>query len=95
MAKIRVKQRKEYFRSVSLGRRKSCPSCHRELDRGESIWSWGEYVHGKWYNITKLCKHCWKERWRDALLVAYANYEIHLHGYRGEELPEWLTLEEG
>ncbi len=54
-----TKQRihREWFRPVSLGNRKSCPDCHAKL-HNDCIWSWGEYVNGKWRTIQYFCRGC-------------------------------------
>jgi len=49
----------EWFRSVLLGGRKSCPHCKAKLGRGESVWSWGEYHNAKWRTVRHFCKECW------------------------------------
>ena len=79
----------EYFRTVSLGGRKSCPNCGEKLDAGEKIWSWGEYVRGKWRTVRHLCKKCWKPTER-ALFShkMQCGCEFNLVGYQGEKLPE-------
>ena len=56
MAKQKIHS--EYFRIVSLGKRKSCPHCGQKLPPGESIWSWGEYIHGTWGTVQYFCQQC-------------------------------------
>lgn len=92
MAKPRVHN--EWFRSVSLGNRKSCPSCGDKLEPGEKVWSWGEYVRAKWRTVMHFCKHCY-EKSVCAPLLAHAGpcgCKIELVAYGGERLPEWLVL---
>lgn len=92
MAKNRVHN--EYFRTVSLGGRKSCPRCHAKLE-GEKIWSWGEYVSAKWRTVTHFCGKCFAKNVRP-LLVDHAKNcgcQFDLIGYQGERLPVWLTLD--
>ena len=92
MTKPRVHN--EYFRTVSLGGRKSCPYCKAKLEREESIWSWGEYVRGKWYTVRYLCKLCFPAIQQQ--LVGHSKpcgCEIVLQRYGAERLPAWLTLE--
>jgi hypothetical protein len=98
MAKTRkVKERihREWFRTVSLGNRKSCPSCGTKLAEGEQIWSWGEYVRAKWRTVRHLCSKCWSDVKAD--LIPHANEcgcQFELVGYGGQKLPEWMTLGE-
>lgn len=84
----------EWFRTVLLGNRKSCPECKQKLN-GESIWSWGEYVNAKWRTVRYFCKHCYPDIQRD--LIAHRNdcgCDFELIGYSGETLPDWLSLPE-
>ena len=59
---MKLKQRvhKEWFRTV-IDRRKSCPCCKVKLSTGESIWSWGEYVCGKWRTVKHFCRECFTD----------------------------------
>jgi hypothetical protein len=85
----------EYFRTVSLGGRKSCPNCRTKLEHGESIWSWGNYIIGKWCTVKYFCWACATEE----VLVPLIEHridcgcDIALVGYQGEELPKWLRLQ--
>lgn len=94
--KLRVHN--EYFRTVSLGNRKSCPTCGHKLASGESIWSWGEYVRGKWYTVTHFCQVCWAAcpyTSPRARLLAHSTpcgCTFQLVAYSGT-LPAWLTLD--
>jgi len=91
MAKLR--QHNEWFRTVSMGNRKSCPCCHEKLEPGESIWSWGEYVCAKWRTVKHFCKNCFVKEVQTPL-AAHAGpcgCTINLVGYRSS-LPAWLTL---
>lgn len=84
----------EYFRTVSLGGRKSCPCCKAKLSAGEQIWSWGEYQRATWYTVQHFCKECWLEV--ENRLQAHAfqcRCTFQLVGYGGERLPVWLSLE--
>jgi hypothetical protein len=84
----------EYFRSVRLGGRRSCPCCHSKLRSGEQIWSWGEYVRGKWYTVQHFCQQCWGEvenRLQGHAFQCRCSFQ--LVGYGGEQLPAWLSLE--
>lgn len=91
----RQRTHNEYFRSVQAGGRKSCPSCKAKLSFGELIWSWGEYVVGKWRTVTHFCHGCWPEH--QAKLTAHraeCGCNFVLVGYQGEQLPTWLTLDD-
>lgn len=93
---MKVKQvvHNEYFRTVLLGNRKSCPTCKLKLHSGEKIWSWGEYQRGKWYTVEHFCSQCFYEV--KARLLYHSNQcrcSYNLQGYSGEKLPVWLTLE--
>jgi hypothetical protein len=85
----------EWFRTVSLGGRKSCPTCSAKLPPGESVWSWGEYVRAKWRTITHFCVGCAKARVLDRLTAHTddCGCTVNLCG-RGERLPDWLKLPE-
>lgn len=90
VAKVRL--HREWFRTVSLGGRKSCPSCSAKLN-GQSVWSWGEYVTWKWRTVKHFCPACFPPIRRDLVNhTAGCGCEIELVGYGGERLPEWLTL---
>lgn len=85
---------REWFRTVLCGGRKSCPRCGNRLPPNESIWSWGQYVRGKWRTITHFCRSCWSGIADD--LVAHQsscpdNCEIQLIGYH-TDLPDWMAL---
>ena len=87
----------EYFRTVSLGKRKSCPSCGEKLLPSESIWSWGEYFRGTWGTVDYFCKQCFDLPYRGVKQRLQAHSDpcgciFELRGYRGEKLPQWLTL---
>jgi hypothetical protein len=91
MAKQRVHN--EYFRTVSLGGRKSCPECKEKLPRGEYIWSWGEYVNAKWRTVRRFCVQCWPDIQRDLEVhKSECGCDFQLVGYQGTTLPPWLTL---
>lgn len=72
-----------------------CPTCNAALV-GDYVWSWGEYVSGRWHTVTHFCENCFPRIVRDKL-TAHAGdcgCRISLVGYRGEHLPAWLTLVE-
>lgn len=107
--KRKAKQRvhNEYFRTVSLGNRKTCPTCKAKLTRSlvqpettgpyyqqESIWSWGNYVNARWHTVDYFCRQCFATTVAARLLehADECGCAIELVGYRGERLPPWLTL---
>ena len=91
-----MKQRRhnEWFRTVSLGGRKSCPTCHEKLN-GREIWSWGEYHNAKWRTVKHFCAGCFATEVKGLLLqhAGSCGCAIELCG-RGIGLPAWLTLHE-
>lgn len=92
MARIKTRVHNEWFRTVSMGMRKSCPSCHSKL-KGEAIWSWGEYHNGKWRTVKHFCRGCFPIE--VAVPLKQHNSEcgcnISLVG-KSTTLPEWLTI---
>ena len=85
----------EYFRTVSLSHRKSCPTCKEKLLPGESIWSWGEYIFAKWRTVRYFCKCCYPEVQRDLTVHREeCGCDFNLIMYGGEQQPEWLELPE-
>lgn len=92
MAKKKERTHREWFRTV-MDRRMSCPRCHAKLPPGESVWSWGEYVIGKWRTVTHFCKECFPDIQKE--LVDHAKgcgCQFELVGYQRTSLPDWLTL---
>lgn len=89
---MKIRQHNEYFRTVSLNNRKSCPNCKKKLD-GESIWSWGEYIYGKWRTVKYFCRNCFKTEVQNDLNshTADCGCVVNLCG-RGDVLPNWLNL---
>ena len=83
----------EWFRTV-MGRRKSCPTCKTKLPTGESIWSWGQYICGKWNTVRHFCRSCYQQECLSHLKTHQdgCGCEISLVPYSGEEMPKWLTL---
>lgn len=90
----KTRNHNEWFRSVSLGGRKNCPSCKEKLEQGEKIWSWGEYVFAKWRTVKHFCKKCYSEQVQTPLInhTDECGCTVNLIGYGGETLPEWLNL---
>ena len=86
----------EWFRTVSLGNRKSCPTCKAKLGQGESIWSWGEYVNAKWRTVTHFCSQCFEKEVKEKLCAhrGSCGCDIELQT-RWEIRPDWLTIDEG
>jgi hypothetical protein len=85
----------EWFRPVSLGGRKSCPSCHCKLAPSESIWSHGEYLRAKWRTVSHFCKNCFEENVRSPL-ASHArdcgcSIEFRVQGYGTH--PDWLVMD--
>lgn len=75
--------------------RKSCPTCKAKLEPNEFVWSWGEYVVGKWRTVKHFCKTCFPSEVQESLSshTDDCGCQINLVGYSGTELPKWLTLE--
>ncbi len=85
----------EWFRTVSLGNRKSCPTCKAKLEPDESIWSWGEYVAGKWHTVKHFCKNCFDVEVKQPLYEHSSDCGCTIEPQRrGESFPSWLTLSE-
>ena len=65
--KKKIRHHNEFFRSIALGNRKSCPTCHIRLD-GYPILSWGEYRSARWYTVDHFCHRCIKRVVLDRLI---------------------------
>lgn len=82
----------EWFRTVSLGGRKSCPCCRTKLESGEEIWSWGEYIIGKWRTVKHFCKSCFQQEVAEPLIRhkddCGCRIELVVRGIK----PEWMSL---
>lgn len=89
---MKVRNHNEWFRTVSLGNRKSCPNCRQKLETGESIWSWGEYLYGKWRTVKHFCKNCYNEDVRQKLCSHAAECGCNVTLQVKEQAPDWLTL---
>lgn len=89
-----TRKHNEWFKTISLGNRKSCPTCGTKLDPGESIWTWGEYVRAKFRKITHFCKHCYQREVVTRLdtHAEHCGCEFEFQSQSGP-LPEWLTYE--
>ena len=79
-----------YFRTVSLGNRRSCPTCKMKLGFDEEIWSWGDYQTGMWHTVAYFCQGCYRLTVQQRLLNS--GYKVFLKGYRDAPLPKWITL---
>ncbi len=90
----KTRQHNEWFRTVSLGGRRSCPTCKCKLEPGESVWTWGEYIRAKWRNIGHFCKACWETevagRLRDH--TGDCGCTVNLVMYHAIR-PDWMTLD--
>jgi hypothetical protein len=89
---MKTRSHNEWFRTVSMGNRKTCPTCHNPL-KGESIWSWGEYHNAKWRTIKRFCRNCFQHEVSIPLKQhnTECGCQITLVG-KSESLPEWLTI---
>lgn len=90
----KVRSHNEWFRVVSLGNRKSCPTCHDKLTDGESVWSWGEYHNARWYTVKHFCSQCFVAEVLSLLEqhVKPCHCTIVLQ-CRESNRPEWLVKE--
>lgn len=88
----KTRQHNEWFRSV-MPSRKTCPTCKAKLGVSR-IWSWGNYLYGKWRTVDYCCEHCFSETVASRLTdhAADCGCSINLIGYQGEKLPDCFTL---
>ncbi len=90
--KLRI--HREWFRTVSLGGRVSCPNCKSKVYPPQHIWSWGEYLYGKWRTVRHFCKECFPVIKADLLQHKLScGCQFELVAYSGNHLPLWLNLE--
>lgn len=82
-----------YIRTVSLGNRKSCPTCLRKLN-GNLIYSAGEYINAKWNNIQYFCNFCFEDTLKRECYYFKRNSgkEINFIGYQNTKIPDWLCI---
>mgnify|MGYP006321306985 FL=1 len=82
-----------YIRTVSLAKRKSCPTCLQKLD-GRLIFSAGEYVNAKWNTVQHFCKLCFSTNLKKdcEIYETKTGKEINFVSYQGTKIPEWLKL---
>lgn len=90
----KVRNHNEWFRTVSLGNRKSCPTCKKKLEAGESIWSWGEYLNAKWRTILHFCKNCYEEEVKQKLQSHAAECGCNITLVYKDPAPDWLKLDQ-
>ena len=83
----KVRTHNEYFRCVAPTK---CPSCG---SKRVQVWSWGEYVHGKWNTVMHFCDNCIDREVEPRLLehAAECGCTFALVGYSGTRLSESLT----
>lgn len=88
----RQRNHNEWFRPVSLGNRKTCPTCQTKLKAGESIYSHGNYVNAKWRTVGYCCQECWVEV-SDKIIehTSECGCTTTLVGYHST-LPPWMNL---
>jgi hypothetical protein len=86
----------EWFRPVA--RKSRCPSCNRSVPLDETLWSWGEYVSGKWRTVKHFCRECYVEEVQTPLISHTADcgcsVELRFKGIIPNAVPDWLTLPE-
>ena len=82
-----------YIRTVSLGNRKSCPTCLRKLN-GQLIYSAGEYINAKWNNIQHFCSLCFQDNLKHYCEVykTKTGKEINFVSYQSTKIPDWLKV---
>lgn len=92
MATKKPRVHNEWFRTVGLGGRKTCPNCRALIEPGEKIWSWGEYVRAKWRTVMHFCKNCYGSHVKAPLFdhTKDCGCTVELVGYGGETLPQWF-----
>lgn len=89
----RKRNHNEYFRIVSLGGRKSCPTCKSKLADGQRIWSWGNYIYGRWHTVKHFCRECFEEQVREPLIDHADDCGCSITIICRDYQPSWLTLE--
>lgn len=77
---------REWFRSVAL---KKCECGERHVQ----VWTWGQYVIGKWRNVMHFCEKCFDDRVKRPLNehTGECGCTVEMVGYHGEKLPAWLN----
>lgn len=83
----KVNEHKEWFRLI----KSTTCSCGQKKTE---VYSWGEYVYGKWRTVDHVCQSCFPrvaqrlQQHKDG-----CGCEFKLVSYRGT-LPPWIKLEE-
>jgi len=87
----------EFFSPVSLGNRKSCPTCGEKLKLGESPWAWYEYVRVQKRLVMYFCRSCFTTsvvpRLREHAAGCGCVFSLQVQIGFNQQKPEWLTLE--
>lgn len=81
-----ARQHKEWFKAIA---KRTCTCGQKKTD----VFSWGEYVSGKWRTVDYVCQSCFPQILKR--LQSHKNdcgCEFKLVGYRGQALPEWLVI---
>ena len=87
--KQRERVHNEWFRRIE---KRSCPCGAKKVE----VWSWGEYLLGKWRTVEHFCQRCFEPI--RVKLVEHAKpcgCRFELIGYGGQKLPGWLSLDDG
>ena len=85
MGKLRVHN--EWFQPIS---KKTCPCGERKTE----VFSWGEYVNGKWRTVDHFCQECFSERVIPRL-VSHAGdcgCTFALNPRSGCTIPSWIKM---
>jgi hypothetical protein len=87
MGKVRIHN--EWFQPIA---KKTCPCGERKTE----VFSWGEYVSGKWRTVDHFCQACFVERVQSRL-IAHAGdcgCTFALNARSGYTLPSWIKMPE-
>lgn len=83
----KIREHSEWFRKVAD---KKC-ACGA---RGVQVFSWGEYVSGKWRTVDRLCERCYdtrvKQRLTDHAKGCGCMFKMN---FKGGIRPDWLVIE--
>ena len=82
-----------YVRAISH-KGKSCPCCKEKLD-GDTVYSAGEYVRGKWHNaIDRFCRKCFSKEVTQSVksFTERSGRSVAIVGYQGTKLEDWMTV---
>ena len=88
-----------WFRPVSLGGRKSCPTCYAKVRPNEELHSWVEYVNGKARLVDHFCRSCFGRIVLHKVMYDYG-YATYPLTWEGRELvwhglPVWAKVKVG